>query len=332
VRHLASIQTISAVEPIVGADSIELVKVNGWQVVVKIGEFSVGDKIVYFEIDSFIPTQVAPFLTKPEKYPSVFNGVDGERLRTIRLRKTLSQGLVLPVSLFGFENKDVGEDVTEILKIQKYEKPLAACLVGQAKGNFPQFIPKTDQERIQNIVEVLREPDISYEVTLKLDGSSCTVYSMNGEIGVCSRNLELKLNDENSKNAFILASQPIRDVLKTDGRNLAIQGEVLGPKIQGNRENLNSPTFYCFDIWDIDEQSYFTPVERQVYCIMKGVKHAPIINHCEPLGFTNLEEILTYADRPSMVNPIAEGLVFKRSDGKFSFKVISNKFLLKSQD
>ena len=96
-RKMATIRRIDTIGPIEGADAIEVATVGGWKVVVKKGDFAPGDLAVYCEIDSFIPTKIAPFLTKPDHYPKVFEGVEGERLKTVRLRKTLSQGLLLPL-------------------------------------------------------------------------------------------------------------------------------------------------------------------------------------------------------------------------------------------
>jgi len=154
-RKLATIRTIDAINPIDGADAIEVATVGGWKVVVKKGEFNVKDLAVYFEIDSWMPTELAPFLSKG-KEPREYNGVKGERLRTVRLRKQLSQGLLLPIDAlklgtFVATLSDDTNDVTELLGIQKWEPPFNAQLAGMCKGNFPSFIPKTNEERIQNL-------------------------------------------------------------------------------------------------------------------------------------------------------------------------------------
>ena len=163
-RKLATIETISEVLPHNNADQLELAKVRGWQVVIRKGEFKQGDFVVFCEIDSRIPHELAPFLSKGQE-PRVYEGVPGERLRTVRLRGELSQGLVLPIpkdwqnALFvippesgyieigGTVMFQLGADVTELLGIQKWEPPISAQLAGQIGGNFPSFIRKTDQER-----------------------------------------------------------------------------------------------------------------------------------------------------------------------------------------
>jgi len=152
-RKLATIRTIDDIRPIADADAIECAVVGGWTVVIKKGSFSVGDTAVYCEIDSWIPTSMAPFLSKG-KEPRVYEGIAGERLRTVKLRGQVSQGLLLSLDdvIPGTHSFDVGADVTEYLGIVKYDPPLPACLGGIAKGNFPSFIPKTDQERCQNLV------------------------------------------------------------------------------------------------------------------------------------------------------------------------------------
>jgi RNA ligase (TIGR02306 family) len=93
MRKLASVRKIDEIRPIEGADAIEAAVVGGWVVVAKKSEFTAGDLAVYLEIDSFVPTELAPFLTKPGHFPKEFNGVKGERLRTVKLRGQVSQGL-----------------------------------------------------------------------------------------------------------------------------------------------------------------------------------------------------------------------------------------------
>src|SRR5690606_882923 len=169
MRKLASIRVISELKPIEGADFLQLAIVDGWQCVVRKGEFTVGQKVVYFEIDSWVPYLFAPFLMKDGKIRT-FNGVEGDRIRTIKLRGQLSQGLVIPIPLT-VEKAGLlaeGDDVTEVLGIQKYERELPASLQGMAKGSFPSFIRKTDQERIQNLkrsFEQWKEENIYFEVT-----------------------------------------------------------------------------------------------------------------------------------------------------------------------
>lgn len=150
-RKLASIQRVIALDPIEGADRIEVATIQGWKVVCQKGLYEVNDLACYFEVDSFIPTTVAPFLTKPDHSPKVFNEVQGERLKTAKLRGQISQGLLLPIWEESIKDKvhglEEGTDVTELLEIQKWEAPIPAQLAGQVKGMFPIFIRKTDQER-----------------------------------------------------------------------------------------------------------------------------------------------------------------------------------------
>jgi hypothetical protein len=147
-RKLASIRRIDKIEPIEGADKIVKATVGGWQLVTAIDNgFKEGDLVIYMEIDSWIPTELAPFLSKG-KEPREFNGVKGEKLRTIRMRGQISQGLLLPLESVGYTGSLAdGTDLTEMLGIQKWEAPVNAQLAGMARGNFPSFIRKTDQER-----------------------------------------------------------------------------------------------------------------------------------------------------------------------------------------
>lgn len=351
MRKMASIRSIDNIEPITNADSIEVATVGGWKVVVKKGEFKTNDLVVYLEIDSWVPTSLAPFLSKG-KEPKVFNGVEGERLRTVKLRGQISQGLLLPIDCTTISDGEgnvisvsEGDDVTEFLGIQKWERPLSTQLQGQAKGNFPSFIRKTDQERCQNLQKniFVDWKDLEWEISLKLDGSSLTGYYNNGETGICSRNLELMDNDENSGNSFIQTfnSSGLKDAIKSIGRNVAVQGEMMGEKIQGNRENLTGTILFIFDVFDIDNQQYMTPQDRLEFINLlfkNGYTGdiAPILNSKTTLhniGISNITDLLSFADGESINNPVREGVVFKCvTNGDISFKAISNKFLLKGGD
>lgn len=364
-RKLASIRKISALEPIEGADLIEVATVDGWKVVVKRGEFTVGELVVYFEIDSWIPYDLAPFLSKGQE-PRVYHDVKGERLRTIKLRGQVSQGLILKEtdileqarSLDSTEEWVEGTDLTSALNIQKWEAPIPAQLAGQAAGMFPtSLIPKTDQERIQNYMktvdlacmrnqmekywdevacEVKVRPVVApkdfveptFELTMKLDGSSMTIFRWEGELRVCSRNLELKINEENKDNAFVAMAMKIGDSIPN---GLAVQGELMGPGIQGNRENFKELKFFVFDMFNIKEYKYLTSKERHQVCASLNLDHVPVLDKAAK-AFASVEEALAIADGPSINHKIREGVVWKcNEDPSFSFKAISNNFLLKEK-
>ena len=215
-RKLASIQRIGKVLPIEGADAIEMVMVNSWKVVSKKGEFKEGDLCVYFEIDSFLPMEKDFEFLRKSSYKKM-GDLEGFRLKTIKLRGQVSQGLCLPLSILEKEDEmkigiskqpwgdqlqlgpyddaiviEEGADVTAYMCVLKYEPPIPAELSGKVKGSFPGFIRKTDEERIQNMTnEYDSMRDKHYYVTEKLDGSSATYYFRYGVFGVCSRNLEL---------------------------------------------------------------------------------------------------------------------------------------------
>ena len=328
MRKLASIRKIAAVRPIPEADAIECVTVDGWDVVTKKGEFSVGDLVVYLEIDSWVPTDLAPFLSKG-KEPKEFNGIKGERLRTVKLRGQISQGLILPYATLGRIVAE-GEEVSEELGIKKWERPLIPQLAGLVKGNYPSFIPKTDQERIQNCMHVLEDRQERYEVTIKLDGSSFTAYHRDGVVGVCSRNLELK---ESENNAFwqVARKYGVLELLAQEG-NYAIQGELIGPGIQGNQEKLDDIDMYVFDVFDIDTQSYLNALDRYALVDKLKLKHVPILGYNEQAP-EDLQAALKYAEGTSL-NPAVnrEGVVFKSTrNPSLSFKAISNSWLLKEK-
>lgn len=330
-RKLATIRRIAEVKEIVGADAIEAVRVDGWWVVAKKGEFPINHKAVYLEVDSWVPTSIAPFLTKSGNTPKEYEGVNGERLRTVKLRGQLSQGLLLPISILPVRDYSDGEDVTETLGILKWERPLSPQLYGQAKGNFPSFLRKTDQERVQNIGNMLENyVGQEFEVTIKLDGSSCTIFVNNEDNGVCSRNLELK-QDENNAFWRIALEYDIHNKIRAYGKNLAVQGELIAPNIQGNYEKVTNPEFYVFDVFDIDNQEYMLPKDRQEFCNLLNIPHVPLVDKAFTM-ITNTDKLLDMAEGDGMnVDVKREGLVFKHNTSDFSFKAISNSYLLKEK-
>jgi RNA ligase (TIGR02306 family) len=336
MRKMATIRKIDALRPIVGADAIECAIVGGWTCVVKKDEYTAGDLAVYCEIDSWIPHEVAPFLSRGN-FPHVYNEVKGERLRTVKLRGQLSQGLLLPLSVIPFASYIPDDDVSELLGIVKYEAPIPASLAGEVKGMFPSRIPKTDQERIQNLSTELEEwkaEKLTWEVTEKLDGSSMTVYIIDGEVGVCSRNLDLKPNKDNSLWATAYKNE-IDVKLIQSLSNLAIQGELVGNGIQGNIYKMRDQEFYVYDIYDIDAGRYFTPAERVAYCKVWDIKHVPVFKSDFMLTTETVADLLQKAEGKSVMGDIAgperEGLVYKCNEQQVSFKAISNAFLLRDK-
>jgi len=332
-RKLATVRRIDDVVPIKDADAIECAIVGGWNVVIKKGEFKAGDLAVYFEIDSWMPKELASFLFEGKE----FEGVEGARLRTKKLRGVVSQGLLLPMSILDFADYvfEEGADVAEILGIKKWDKPISPQLAGLARGNFPSFIPKTDQERVQNLSRIIEQMQgEEFEVTLKLDGSSITVYSVNEDNvwreGVCSRNLDLQEGDS----AFwIIAKQEnLHEKIRSTGRQLAIQGEMLNTNIQGNWEKVDKLCMFVYDVYDIDKRQYLLPEERAALCKQLGIPHVPVFN-AKYVLVHDVKQLLEMAEGEGMNKGVKrEGLVFKHLTSDFSFKAISNAYLLKNKD
>lgn len=322
-RQLVTFRTVKDLHPIEGADRIELALIDGWQVIVKKGEFAPGDRGVFFEIDSILPSHDERF---------AFMGKSKFRVKSAKMRKVLSQGLLLPVSsltadeLFGAES---GIPLQTVLGVIKYEKPIPAGSQGNAAGNFPPFIRKTDQERIQNIPEVLTTLyGKSLEITEKLDGTSFTAWFYNGTTGVASRNFEIK-KDSPGWYANVFHDNDLDSKLTGLGRNIAVQGEILGPGIQGNSYRLDKLTLFVFDIFDIDKQTYVSPEERASLAALLKLRHVPVLGNIPDVNMT-VEYLLAAAEGVSAVAITPrEGIVVKYSGG--SFKAISNSWLLSNE-
>jgi len=363
VRRLATIRRISDIQPIPGADNIEVATVDGWKVVVKKDEYDIGDVCVYLEIDSWVPHTLAPFLTAAGKEPKEYKGIKGQRLRTVKLRGQISQGLILPVSVLksslskGIANQWANEDqdVSQELGVIKYDRDEEED--NKKKRNVPfdstrrfptHLFPKTDQERIQNCFFKLPKED-TWEATLKLDGSSCSIFHLDGQLRVCSRNLELKVKPELSwwqrlllrfnlieepkapDNHFVKMALQVEDKVK-QAAGLVFQGELMGPGIQKNREEFKEFKFFVYDVFDIENQAYLSPSERRSLVSYLGLDHVPVIDIAATL-YPTVEEHLAVASSTKSINhPIGEGIVYKSNrDSSLSFKAISNKYLLKEE-
>lgn len=346
-RKLVTVRRISDLKPIEGADFLELATIDGWCCVVNKGKFKVGDDCLYFEVDSLLPMlpQFEFLKSRGTKKMMVDQKeTEGYRLRTIRLRGALSQGLALPLTDFPevlphLFRSDMLVDLASILGVIKYEQPIPAQLQGMIKGNFPEFIEKTDQERVQNLTKELKSAaGLTFEVTEKLDGSSMTVYLKDGEFGVCSRNLELK---ESEGNTFwrVAREMDLENKLRAFGKNVALQGELVGPGIQGNPYRLSGATCYFFNVYAINERASMLPAGRTYVLTELGLRDKMVPVLFESFGLSNepVKDLLARADGESHLCPAVkrEGLVFNSNQAAsqwdhnpFHFKVISNSFLL----
>lgn len=363
MRKMASVQTIRNITPIEGADAIVLAHVNGWSAVVKKGQFQVGEKVVFLEIDSWVPTELAPFLSK-DKEPREYLGVKGERLRTMKLRGQLSQGLILTLKVLTDKMIEIcgnpmggficdGEDVSEILNVVKYEPPIPAQLSGLVRGNFPSCVTKTDEERVQNIRGLEKYLDEMFVETEKLHGTSVSfVLNENCELEVCSRNLSLKEDENNlywklaKKNNALTMLNSVKNYYEADGMSVvtvAIQGEGVGQGVQKGWEyGIQVPEFFMFTIQvngvKIDEDQY--QMFKRMFSVGLQVKSVPevrkatlreIVGGNTEIGAT----LLNYVEGKSTLDgkTIREGSVFRSmKDSSVSFKVVSNQFLLKGGD
>lgn len=338
MRKLASLQTVKHVRSIDGADAIEAIGVLGWECVAKKGEFRAGDPCVYFEIDSLLPEEPRyEFLRK-----SSFKADLGRfRLRTVRLRKQLSQGLALPVGLFPeVTGLPIGADLTDILDVERYDPPIPTQIAGDTR-TFRWPIPKTDEVRVQqndehHLIEALTGKP--YYISLKLDGTSCTflIDSGDGDFHACGRNYSYK---RTSEHAFwkVESRYGIKAGLESLGGSLALQGEIVGPGIQSNRLGLKDVDFYVFTVVDTGTQKRLHLDEALAVVNAIGVPFVPVLERGASFSYS-MEDLLQkasgrYRDHfpAAKESQEREGIVVRSLCGSISFKAISNAFLLKDE-
>jgi hypothetical protein len=357
MRKLASVQRILRIDPIEGADKISVATILGWQVVVaKADNFKIGDLVVYIEVDSILPPMPEFLFLQERKY----------RVRTIKLRGQISQGLVVGMAIVSRWNKSwkEGDDVTELLGITKYESdsdaeqnatvvvsknPIVKFMMRFAwfrkyfgtkkedKG-FPKFISKTDEDRIQIHPDWLEKySELNFEVTEKLDGQSATYALVKKgkkyEFIVCSRTQRL-VQPDNSNWWKIAKKHDIENLLhELIGGNewVAIQGEIVGTGIQGNKYGFGISRLFVFQF--LTPEGKFSPISVDAILARFGVECVPLVSYAIRLPKT-VSEMVDYArGMKSLLNKnvLREGVVIRNYKYGVSFKVINPDFLLKNE-
>ena len=344
MRYLASVQIIHDVEPIEGADRIELVKVLGWQCVANKDEFRKGDKCIYFEIDSFLPVREEfEFLRKSSYRKNDFMG-EGFRVKTIRLRGQLSQGLALPLSTFPeLGDVEVGQDVTGRLGVKEWELPEVVSSAGVSRGDRPEFIKKTDETRIQSKPRLLEEfKGLDYYITSKCDGSSHSIgINEKDEFYCTSHYCTLKESPFVTYVAEHNYEELLRAYMKDQGlTSIVVQGEWCGEGIQKNRLQLKEPHWYIFTVDENRERVSLKELQEVVNALGGEMVMMDEIGTDLPSKYPTIEALLEKADGKYPNGGTREGIVIrpvepvysKSLQGSLSMKVINNKYLLKDKD
>jgi len=365
MRKLASIEKIESVSDIPDSDRLSVATMvgKGWQVVVGRNEFKPGDTVCYLEIDSFLPADDSRFDFLRDKCLRVLKAVDGTeldrglRIKTVKLRGVLSQGLVFGLDKFPeLAGCSLGDDVTDRLHVRHFDevcelyadKMVRNKLSADAYCKFPIEIPKTDATRIQcetNRFE--RDRGRLFEVSVKADGTSITmayVPSVHSDrpFIVCTHNNDIKpeCSDERKsvpmpwKFAYSLeVERKLKEHYDLTGKELALQGELVGIGIQKNRNKLKDNDWLIFRIWNVTDQKFMEPAERREFCKKNGFHHVEIVSESMDVFnmFHTTEEILKFAEGKTAAGNEREGLVFKSCDGGpyTCFKAVSNKYMLK---
>lgn len=315
MKNLATIQTIKNVRPHANADALELADVLGWQVVVKKGEFKPGDLCVYVVIDTVLPDRPEFEFLRNKHF----------RIKPIRLRGQASNGICFPLSILPPDVLDGirmdGEDVTDVLGVIHYEKPISTQLAGDAYGHLPGFLIMTDEDNLRSYPDALLELNgREYYITRKDDGSSGTFFLRNGEFGVCSRRIHLKETPDNGFWKMAIKynlEAAIRDFFPST-EDIAIQGEVVGPGIQGNPLGLTELEFHVFSILHIQTRTYYPYVSIREFCNSANVPMVNLVDMGDKFKY-KLEELIAMANKLKYPNgKPAEGIVIRPQFPLFS--------------
>ena len=347
MRKLASIQKIWKIEPIEGADRIELASVLGWQCVVNKGQFQPMDLAVYFEIDSFLPIREEFEFMRSSSYRKTDIMGEGFRLRTMRFRGQISQGLLLPISQFPELPADMepGTDVTEVLGVRKWEIEEKATTGGTVIGTLPIDVPHTDETRVQAEPDLIGDfAGLEYYITTKMDGSSHSISLDEEGFHVTGHNYEYK---DDGKSAFyeLVKRENIESKLRTyyveNGLHLlTIQGELCAPGIQQNRLKLTRPEWYVFTI-RLDGKRTGLKKMKEI-CEALSLQMVPVeeVGTDLPSKYPTVDALLERADGEYPKGGKKEGIVIRSTEPVFSericaalsMKVVNNKYLLKKEN
>ena len=338
-RKLASVQYIHGITPIEGADKIECIHVLGWQCVANKGQFAVGDHCVYMEVDSFLPVcDKFEFLRSSSFKNNPILG-EGFRLKTMKFRGQISQGLVQPLSILPEGAYNIGDDVTELLGIRKWEEEERVTNSGTVIGGFPDGIPKTDELRVQSYPELIDEFKTvkGYYISTKMDGCSVTMYSKNGHFGVCGRNYEYADDDKCAMWKYAHERHIPENIKEAGLDNIAIQGEFCGAGIQKNRLKLIKPEWYVFTVIDLNTHRRISLPKMKELCEKLNLTMVPIEEEKGNFEYDSVEVLLERAKGKYTSGMNKEGIVIrpieptysKIIEGPLSMKVLNNDYLLK---
>ena len=347
MRKLASIQRIWQIEPIEGADRIELAHVLGWQCVVNKGQFQPMDLAVYFEVDSFLPIAPEFEFLRASSYRKTDIMGEGFRLRTMKFRGQISQGLLLPVDTFPAipADAELGMDVTEILGVRKWEIEERITTGGTMIGTLPVDVPHTDETRVQAEPELIQAfAGLEYYISTKRDGSSHSVSIDENGFHVTGHNYEYK-DDGNSPFYELVKGMGLQEKMEVFAAEngltaFTIQGELCAPGIQKNRLKLPKPHWYVFTIRENGKRAGLNRMME--ICKDLQLESVPIeeVGMDLPAKYPSVEALLERADGNYPNGGKKEGIVIRPTEPVYcelisaalSMKVVSNKYLLKNEE
>lgn len=339
-RKLASVQYVHDVDAIEGADRIEVIGVLGWKCVAKKGEFRVGDSCVYFEIDSFLPIDDRFEFLRAASYKKSELMGEGFRLKTQRFKGQISQGLALPTSILPPGDYEIGQDVTELLGVRKWEIEERVTTSGTIVGGLPFGIPKTDETRVQaepGLIDELR--GLPYYISTKMDGTSVTMYLVDGRFGVCGHNFEYADDGKCAMWRYAKKHGVEEGLHKLGLNSVAVQGEFCAAGIQRNPLKLVEPAWYVFTIVDLDRGRRLPLDEMIDLCKTAGLETVPIEERGESFSYEDVDAVLERARGKYPSGVTKEGIVIRPVEpvhspiigASLSMKAVNNDYLLKRE-
>ncbi|MDX1370837.1 MAG: RNA ligase family protein [Nitrososphaeraceae archaeon] len=329
-RALATIAKIDKIYEHPNADHLEIALIRGWQVIVLKNNYQEGERVIFFEIDSFIPTyDEFKFLEK--SCLREVEGIKGYRIKTVRLRGELSQGLITKLDFLNtikygdqWTDKPIGTDVTELLGVLNYNDLEMGDFISS-----PSYVLKREEDRVQNLTNKWDYyKKLRYYTTEKLEGMRCSIWKIpNGEVQFGMKNKLINTSDH----PFVLKMNElgVPNVLKEMDEPLLLAGELIGPKIQGNYYKLAKHKFFAFTLYNYKDYRRKSYKEYSEFCFVHNIPMVPLIYFNIRLPEDPLT-LVALANGKSRINQevMREGLIYRSIDTNDGFKVIDNEFLI----
>ena len=357
-RELAIVTRVQKIEPIPNYDRVVKATIENYPVIVQKDQFKEGDLCVYIGYDTLLPVKPEFEFLRKNSYSKLY---DGFRIRNMKMCGMYSSGIAFNLSILpeGFQPNE-GDDVTDLLGVRKYDpeelqgvvqvqnkhknpillflmrfkwfRKLYAKLTGKKMRQYPSTVQKSDETNIEKLFNSYKaqRPDEEFYSTEKMEGSAGAwmLYGKRRKYLVFSHNTIRSSKDDNTW-AKVGRMYNLEKILRSEKRNLCVQGEVCGPNIQKNIYGFNDLRLFVYKVTDVDTGEAFNFNELKNFCFKHNLDMVPLVGIGVKLPDT-LDEVLKDCEGTSVLADVPrEGLVWRSmTDQRIGFKAKSRSYQL----